>query len=480
MSNKLDRRVKIVSTIGPASRSVEVLERLILAGVNLFRLNFSHSEYYEHEEAYHHIRSLSKKLNKPIAILADMQGPKLRVGKFKNDKALLKAGQKFILDLNEELGNDKRVMLPHKEIFDALKGNDVLLVDDGKIRLEVENFGHDYAETKVIVGGYISNFKGVNFPSGILKLSPLTPKDLKDLDFALSLGVDFIGLSFVQLPGDIEQARDIIKGRAKIISKIEKPVALEHISDIIRLSDGIMVARGDLGVEIPVEKVPVVQKQIIRECRKLTRPVIVATQMLDSMTNLPVPTRAEASDVANAVFDGADAVMLSGETAIGLYPEETVKTMVSIIKNVEADRNYWDIIQRSYSEISKDVFVDGSTRVGMSISSVAHEVSKLVGAKVIIAYSYNGTTINRISHQKPKANILGVTDNVDLLNQACLNWGVLSVYIEKARSFSEVADFATGWLEENGWVKKGDKIVMVASVPINEGGPCNSMRVIEI
>lgn len=480
MKNKADKRVRIVSTLGPATRSLEMIEKLLLNGVNVFRLNFSHSEHHEHLEAYNNVREAAKKHNASVGVLADMQGPKLRVGKFKNDKATLQAGQTFILDLKDDLGDENRVKLPHKEIFAALQGNDVLLVDDGKIRLEVEEFGEDYAKTKVVVGGVISNSKGVNFPSGILQLSILTEKDLKDLEFALSLGVDYIGLSFIQTAEDVIRAKEIIKGRAKVVSKIEKPSALQFLAGIVKESDGIMVARGDLGVEVPVETVPVVQKQIIKECIKHNKPVIVATQMLDSMTNLPVPTRAEASDVANAVYDGADAVMLSGETTVGLYPVETVQTMARIINSVEVDEEYWDKIKARKQSAYQQHFSATKTSIGLSISYMANQISEMVGAKVIVAYSYHGTTINRISHQRPKVKILGVTDNPQLLNQSCLNWGVQSVLIEKATSFSEVVQFASGWLKDNGWVVTGDRIVVVASVPINEGGPCNSLKVEEI
>jgi pyruvate kinase len=472
------KRVKIVATLGPATRSLDMIEKLYLTGVNVFRLNFSHSEYHEHKESYDNVRAVSKKYAANIGVFADLQGPKLRVGKFKEGKATLLVGQKFILDFKDELGDDKRVKLPHPEIFEALKEKDSLLIDDGKIRLVVDRCGPDFAETTVAVGGIISNSKGVNYPSGILKLSALTPKDLKDLDFALSLGVDYIALSFVQLPIDVEQARDIIKGRAKIISKIEKPSALEYIDEIIKVSDAIMVARGDLGVEIPAEKVPVAQKNIIRICRKYNKPVIVATQMLDSMTNMPIPTRAEASDVANAVFDGADAVMLSGETTVGLYPIETVQTMSNIIKQVEQDPYYWDNLDSSYEKIISSSV--SNTTTGMAIMHATKKIENLLNIKVIVAYSSKGVTINRISHQKPKAKILGITDNSNLVDQLALNWGVQPLLIEKVRSFSEVADFASDWLKKNNWVVEGDKIILIASIPINEGGSTNSLRIIEI
>ena len=487
------KRVKIVSTLGPATRDIEMIEKLYLAGVNVFRLNFSHGSYEEQKYGYDNVRAIAKKYNASIAVLADMQGPKLRVSKFKDDKAELIVNQKFILDLKDDLGDNTRVKLPHPEIFQAVKEGDALLVDDGKIRLEVERFDSDFIETRVVVGGTISNAKGVNFPSGVLKLSSLTEKDLQDLDFALSIGVDYIGLSFVQLPSDVEYARDLIrakeknegKERTKIISKIEKPSAIEHIEEIIKASDAIMVARGDLGVEIPTEKVPVVQKAIIRECRKQSKPVIVATQMLDSMTYAPVPTRAEASDVANAVYDGADAVMLSGETTVGKYPVETVTTMANIVRSVESDDLYWDMLETSYKSIMNRVLdkegKENYMTTGRSISMATKQLSEVLDAKVIVAFSSSGTTAHRISHQKPKAKMLAITDNKQLYNQLALSWGMSTLLSsEKITSFSEIVEIATSWLQENKWVSKGDKIVVVAGVPVIVGGITNTIRVIEI
>ncbi|MDR0484484.1 MAG: pyruvate kinase [Alphaproteobacteria bacterium] len=479
------KRVKIVSTLGPATRELEMIEKLYLAGVNVFRLNFSHGAYEEQKYTYDNIRTVAKKYNTSIAVLADMQGPKLRVGKFKNDKATLVPNQKFVLDLKDELGDETRVKLPHPQIFEAIKEGDALLVDDGKIRLEVERFAEDFIETKVIIGGVISNAKGVNFPSGVLKISALTEKDLKDMEFALSLGVDYIGLSFVQLPSDVEHARELIKGRAKIISKIEKPSALEHICEIIRVSDAIMVARGDLGVEIPTEKVPVMQKTIIRECRRQSKPVIVATQMLDSMTNAPIPTRAEASDVANAVFDGTDAVMLSGETTVGLYPVETVTTMANIIKSVEGDALYWNMLETSYKNIMDSYFAkhekEDYMTIGRAVSVAAKNLAEELNAKVIVSFSSQGTTANRISHQKPKAKMLTITNNKQLYNQMALNWGMQAILSpEKISSFSEIVEIASSWLKEHKWVEAGDKIILVAGVPVDVGGITNSLRVVEI
>ncbi len=479
------KRVKIVATIGPATRSFEMLEKLYLAGANTFRMNFSHGDYNDHKISHENILAVAKKYGDPIAVLADLQGPKLRVGKFKDGKATLVVNQKFTLDLLDELGDSSRVKLPHPQIFESIAEGDMLLIDDGKLRLEVENFDKAMIETRVVVGGEISNSKGVNFPSGVLKLSSLTEKDIADLEYALSLGVDYIGLSFVQLPSDIEYAKGLIKGKAKIVSKIEKPSAIEHIEEIIKLSDVIMVARGDLGVEIPTHRVPVVQKMIIRECRRQSKPVIVATQMLDSMTLSPIPTRAEASDVANAVYDGTDAVMLSGETTVGLYPSETVAMMASIIKSVESDPLYWDMLDTSYQHIMDKFFAcnkkDSYMTIGRAISMASKQLADTLDAKVIVTFSSKGTTANRISHQRPKAKILTITDNKALYNQLSLNWGIKSVLSPtKITSFSEIVETATTWLVKNKWVVSGDKIVIVAGVPVDVGGITNSIRIVQI
>lgn len=473
------KRVKIVSSVGPAISSETMIEKAIKAGVNVFRLNFSHGAHEDHKKSYDIIRAVAKKLNMPVGILADLQGPKLRVGKFKDSKVVLSEGETFILDQKDELGDKTRVNLPHPQIFAAIKEDDILLIDDGKIRLQVEKFDPEYIETKVINGGEVSNFKGVNFPSGILQLSALTTKDAKDLDFALSLGVDIVALSFVQLPSDIENLKNIIKGKAKVIAKIEKPSAIEYIEDIINVADGIMVARGDLGVEIPTEKVPVVQKQIIRECRKQSKPVIVATQMLDSMTFAPIPTRAEASDVANAVYDGADAVMLSGETTVGKYPIETIKTMVNIINQVESDPLYWNYLDASYDYIVTN-YIKSHPTTGRAITSAAKQIADTLNSKVVVAFSTYGTTVNRISHQKLKARILSVTDNAALYNQMNLSWGVTPLLVDSITSFSEIIDVSTAWLKKNKWVEVGDKIVVVAGIPVAIGGITNSIRVVEI
>ncbi|MBQ2884549.1 MAG: pyruvate kinase, partial [Alphaproteobacteria bacterium] len=323
----INTHTKILATLGPASNSESKISELIDAGVDGFRLNFSHGTHDEHEKMFKSIRKVAKKKNAHIAIVADLQGPKLRIGKFKEEKVELKVGQDFVLDMKKDLGDNSRVTLPHKEIFEALKIGDKLLVNDGNIVLKVVKNGKNYADTVVEVGGVISSNKGVNLPNSSLNISALTKKDLDDLNFALKLGIDCVCLSFVQKLADVKEARKIIGDKAWIISKLEKPQAIDDVDNIIKASDMIMVARGDLGVECPVETVPVLQKHIVERCRQHGKPVIVATQMLESMISSPMPTRAEVSDVANAVYDGVDVVMLSAETAAGKYPVETVKKM---------------------------------------------------------------------------------------------------------------------------------------------------------
>ena len=326
---KTDRRARILATLGPASSSLEQIRALAQAGANVFRLNFSHGTHEDHAERHRLIRQVEQELGRPIGILMDLQGPKLRVGRIAEGKTVLTAGQAFRLDLDPAEGDAARANLPHPEIFAALEDGTDLLLDDGKLRLRVDRHGPDFAETTVLVGGPLSDRKGVNVPGVILPISPLTPKDRADLDFGLSLGVDWVALSFVQRPEDIVEARGLIGNRAWIMAKLEKPAAIEHLDAIVAQADGIMVARGDLGVELPPQRVPVLQQRIVRRARAAGKPVVVATQMLESMISAPVPTRAEASDVATAVYSGADAVMLSAESASGQYPVEAVTIMAN-------------------------------------------------------------------------------------------------------------------------------------------------------
>ena len=464
---------KIVSTLGPASNTAEKIKALALAGVNVFRLNFSHGSHEDHRKNVAYIRSAEKEIGRPLAILADMQGPKLRIGGFENGAIELHAGNKFRLDMNPETGNEKRVCLPHPEIFQAMKAEMDLLLNDGLVRLRVDAFGKDYAETTVMVGGRLSDKKGVNIPGVPLPIDALTEKDKVDLQAALDMGVDFIGLSFVQRPEDLLSARSLINGRASIISKIEKPAALEHLDEIIRLSDGIMVARGDLGVEVPPEKVPVLQKKIIRACRKGGKPVIVATQMLESMVTNPTPTRAEASDVATAVFDAADAVMLSAETAAGAYPVEAVALMNKIIMETESHdlyRKYLDAA-RLLPEQTPENAITAAARV---------MAETLPDAAAIVSYTLSGSTAGRVSRERPYMPTVCMTPDLAVARKMSLFWGVESVVCGKFNLLTDVAKQASAYCRELYEAKPGEKIVLTAGLPFNVSGTTNLLHIVSV
>ncbi len=467
-----NRKVKIIATLGPETESLETIEKLFLAGADVFRLNFSHAEHEDHKRRYDTIREVEKKYGRPIAILADLQGPKLRVGQFANGKELLKEGEIFRLDLSGEPGTDKRVTLPHPQIFEAMEKGTALLVDDGKLKLVVEDFGKDWADCRVEVGGYISDRKGVNVPNAVLNISALTEKDRRDLDFALSIGVDWIALSFVQRPEDVAEAKEIIGDKAWIISKLEKPSAIEHLDDIVALSDGCMVARGDLGVEVPTEQVPAIQKLVIRTCRKAGKPVAVATQMLDSMINMPTPTRAEASDVANAVYDGTDAVMLSGETTIGKYPIETVAMMSSIIKNVESDPYYLKLASLLDQEAEPSV--------GDAVAAAATRISHILDSKVIVSFTDTGSTSLRVTRERPRTRVLSVSTRIETARRLNLVWGITPAVSDKVDRFAEIVQQGVDLVKEAKMAEKGDKVVVVAGVPVGVPGTTNSLRIMEI
>ncbi len=373
------RQAKIVATLGPASETPEVIHSLFEAGADVFRLNFSHGNRADHARRVAAIRALERQVGRPIGILTDLQGPKLRVGSIEGGAVDLLRGAAVRLDLDKAPGNADRIPLPHPEIFTAISEGTDLLLDDGKLRLRVTEAGADFAVAEVITGGTLTDNKGVNVPSALLPISALTPKDREDLNFALDQGVDYIGLSFVQRPEDIAEARRLIAGRAAIMSKLEKPAAIDHLDEIVSQSDAVMVARGDLGVELPPEDVPSLQKQIIRECREQGKPVVVATQMLESMISAPAPTRAEASDVATAIFDGADAVMLSAETAAGLYPLEAVAMMNRIILRVEQDPLFWAQLETSHQ--------DPEATAPDAITAAARQVAHTISAAAIVTYT---------------------------------------------------------------------------------------------
>ncbi|ARJ65734.1 pyruvate kinase [Magnetospirillum sp. ME-1] len=470
------RNAKIIATLGPASSTSEAIEALFLAGADVFRLNFSHGSHDDHKKRIFTIRELEKKVKRPIAILADLQGPKLRVGDFEGGRARLETGAAFRLDMDDALGTAVRAPLHHPEVFAALKPGSDLLIDDGKLRLTVESCGPDFAETRVTVGGEISNHKGVNVPGVMLPISPLTEKDRRDLEFAVEMGADWIALSFVQRPSDVQEARRLIGSyvgsRVRILSKLEKPSAIEHLASIIEWSDAVMVARGDLGVECPPETVPILQKRIIKACRRAGKPVVVATQMLDSMVHAPSPTRAEASDVATAVYDGSDAVMLSAETASGEYPVEAVTMMDRIIGQVEHDKNYQIITDASR--------LDPEHTTRDAISAAARQVAHTLGAAAIVTFTSSGSTTLRAARERPEQPILSVTADIEVARQMALVWGAHSIMAKDVRSFTEMVSKAVNFAQSEGFARVGDRVVITAGVPFGHSGTTNILRVAEV
>lgn len=465
------RCAKIIATLGPASSSAEMIEQLFLTGVDVFRLNFSHGSHEDHAKRYNIIRDLEKKLDRPIGILMDLQGPKLRIGTFRNP-IVLHEGQTFILDQDPTPGNEKRVFLPHPEIFKAIKKDAFLLLDDGKIRLQVLKNTPDRIETTVIIGGPLSERKGVNVPSVTLPISAMTEKDREDLVFGLKLGVDWVALSFVQHPKDVIEAREIIGEKAGIISKLEKPSAIDHLDEIVYLSDAILVARGDLGVEMLPEEVPSIQKRIVRACRKAGKPVGVATQMLDSMIKLPTPTRAEASDVATAVYDGADAVMLSAESASGDYPLESVAIMNRIITHVEHDPFYRKMQEASLPE--------PEATTSDAITAAARQVAHTIRAAAIVTFTSKGRTTFRAARERPEVPILAITPEQLTARMLSLVWGIHAVIGNDVKSFSEAVESACHMAKKEEFAKLGDLIVVTAGVPFRVSGTTNILRIATI
>jgi pyruvate kinase len=466
------RRTKIIATLGPASSSPEVLGRLFQAGADVFRLNFSHGSHEDHAARFAMIRELEERFERPIGILADVQGPKLRVGRFGGGRVHLQTGQPFRLDLNPTPGNANRVNLPHPEIIFAASIGATLLLDDGKLRLRVTRKREDALETEVVVGGPLSDRKGVNVPDVVLPIPALTEKDRADLDFALQHGANYIGLSFVQRPEDVAEAKEIAGDRAWIMTKMEKPQAVENLDEILRLSDAVMVARGDLGVELPPEEVPLVQKRIVRTARALGRPVVVATQMLESMISAPAPTRAEASDVATAVFDGADAVMLSAETAAGQYPFEAVNIMDRIVARVEQDPGWRGIIDASIPE-PEHAAAD-------AIAAAARQIGHTLGVAAIVAYTASGSTAVRIARERPEAPVIGFTPHLQTARRMAVVWGVHAVVAPDAHSLSEAVTRAVRTAQLEGFAQPGDEIVVAAGIPFGQSGTTNTLRVAKV
>ena len=463
------RSVKVVATLGPASSDYDTIKELYMAGADVFRLNMSHGSHDQVKIWHEIIRMVERDVQRPIAILADLQGPKLRVGSFAGGKAELKANDLFRLDMSDNKGDAKRVQLRHKEIYSVLKPGSSILINDGKIRLEVIEGGANHLNCKVVVGGKISNNKGVNIPDTDLPLKALSSKDKSDLEFVCNLGVDWLALSFVQRAEDVEEAIKLIKGRAAVMSKIEKPTAVKNFDSILKVSDGIMVARGDLGVELPVQNIPPIQKQLIRKCREFAKPVIVATQMLESMIDSPIPTRAEVSDVATAIYEGADAVMLSAESAAGHFPIEAVTTMDSIAIEVENDPNH-RVILAAQREGKKQSIAD-------AIVSAAREISETTEIKAICCFSQSGTTALLVARERPHVPIIAMTSLINTARRLCLTWGAHSVMTEELDRFKMAVVNASRAAIKYKFAEKKDYIVVTAGVPFNVPGSTNILRV---
>jgi pyruvate kinase len=463
------RSAKIVATLGPASASPERLRALFEAGVDVFRLNFSHGTHDEKRMLFDEIRQIEAETGRPIGILADLQGPKLRLGDFASGSVEIAAGSLFRLDLDPTAGDQRRATLPHPEIFAAVEPGTELLIDDGKVRLKITDCGADFAETEVIVGGTLSNHKGVNVPQAVLPISALTEKDRADLSFALEHGADWIALSFVQRPEDVAEGRKLVGNAAGIMVKLEKPTAIGHLDEIIELADALMVARGDLGVEMPPEDVPSVQKRVIHACRLAGKPVIVATQMLESMIGAPTPTRAEASDVATAVYEGADAVMLSAETAVGRYPVEAVAMMDRIARRVQDDPLYFaalDAGRLPHEHTNPD-----------AISAAACQVAATVGAAAIVSFTSSGATALRAARERPAVPILALTPNLPTARRLALLWGAHCVHLADIRSFSDMVHKAVSTAHAEAIAAPGQRVVITAGVPFGTPGSTNVLRI---
>lgn len=466
------RSTRIIATLGPASSTRDIIQKLVEAGADAFRLNMSHGRHEDVAKLYATIREAEADLGRPIGVIADLQGPKLRIGTFASGKASLRQGDRFRLDLDPAPGDEARVNLPHPEIFAAITAGTSLLLDDGKIRLTVEETGDGFVLTRIEVGGVLSNRKGVNVPNVILPLAALTAKDLADLDYVLQLGVDWVALSFVQRPRDVTEARDIIKDRASIMAKIEKPSAVQAIDEIIAAADGVMVARGDLGVELHVEDVPGIQKHIIRRARSAGKTVVVATQMLESMITAPVPTRAEVSDVANAVFDGADAIMLSGESAAGAYPVEAVSVMDRVASKVESDPLY-------LSDNHHDLAVPEPTTAD-AISAAARQVADTIKASAIVTYTSSGSTALRAARERPGVPLLVLTPILRTARRLAIVWGLHCTVTEDAKSFQDMINKACRAALGGGFARIDDRIVIMAGMPFGSPGKTNVLRIARV
>jgi pyruvate kinase len=463
------RRTKVVATLGPASGDRAMISRLFEAGADVFRINMSHTNHDRMRELVASIRAVEAEHNRPIGILVDLQGPKLRLGTFKDGTAEIGKGQDFILDTDPAPGDSTRVQLPHAEIFASLKPGDALLIDDGKLRLVATEVSAERIRTLVEVGGKVSNRKGVSLPDTVIPVNALTPKDIADLEAALATGVDWIALSFIQRPEDIAEAKKITRGRAAVMAKIEKPQAVARLGDILELADALMVARGDLGVEMPLEKVPGVQKEMTRLCRRAGKPVVVATQMLESMISSPVPTRAEVSDVATAIFDGADAVMLSAESASGQYPIEAVSTMNRIAEEVEDDTAYLPSVHLLHTEPE----ATGAD----AIAAAARQVAETLDLSAVVCWTSSGSTGLRVSRERPNCPIVAISPSETTGRKLSVAWGIHSVIDEDAHDQDDMVERACRIAFKERFAKAGQRVIIVAGVPLGTPGATNFMRI---
>ncbi|AFT86114.1 Pyruvate kinase [Paraburkholderia phenoliruptrix BR3459a] len=465
-----NRATKILATLGPASSDESVIEALYLSGADVFRLNFSHGSYTDHAARLAAIRRIEARNRRPIGVLLDLQGPKLRISTFEEGRAELQSGGTFVFDQDGTPGNQHRVCLPHPEIFAAAAVGDILLVNDGLLRFKVKEVSMSRLTTEVLVGGAISDRKGVNVPSATLLLPALSEKDRSDLEFGLEQGVDWVALSFVQRPEDLHEAREVIRGRAKLLAKVEKPAAVDHIEEIIDAADAIMVARGDLGVELPPEEVPVIQKRIVRLCREAGKPVVVATQMLESMVNSASPTRAEASDVATAVYDGADAVMLSAESASGRYPVEAVSMMNRILEHTEGDP--------SYRQLMRAVGPRDSATTTDAIGAAVRTITGVLPVAATVTYTTSGATAMRVARERPVSPILSLTPYQSVARQLALLWGTSSLQVEDAKDVEEMVFRASDAAQAAEFATEQKPILVAAGMPFGTPGSTNLLRIV--
>lgn len=463
------RRIKILATLGPASSDSASIRKLFEAGADVFRINMSHTPHDKMREMVATIRSVEGSYGRPIGILIDLQGPKLRLGNFENGFVELNNGAMFTLDADPAPGDKTRVHLPHPEILKALRPGHALLIDDGKLRLIAEETSPEHALVRVVTGGKMSDRKGVSLPDTDLPVSAMTPKDRADLEAALETGIDWVALSFVQRADDVIEAKKLVRGRASIMSKIEKPQAIDRLAEIMEASDALMVARGDLGVELPAERVPGLQKQMTRMARRAGKPVVVATQMLESMITSPVPTRAEVSDVANAVFEGADAIMLSAESAAGKFPVEAVLTMNRIGEECERDPTYRGVIAAQRP--------DPEATAGDAIADAARQIAETLDLSAIICWTSSGSTALRVARERPRPPVVAITPNVNTGRKLSLVWGVHCVIAEDAHDQDDMIDRAARIAFRDGFAKSGQRVIIVAGVPLGTPGTTNMVRI---